>query len=35
MAQGIDRIKQLFEIRAPKKSAVVAPFDGKIIFSEK
>jgi len=35
MAQGIDRIKQLFEVRSPKKPAVVAPFDGKVIFSEK
>jgi len=35
MSQGIDRIKQLFEIRAPKKSAVVAPFDGTVTFSEK
>jgi hypothetical protein len=35
MSQGIDRIKQLFEMRAPKKPAVVAPFDGTIHFSEK
>jgi hypothetical protein len=35
MSQGIDRIKQLFEIREPKKPAVVAPFDGIISFSEK
>lgn len=35
MSQGIDRVKQLFEVRAPKKSAVVAPFDGVISFSEK
>ena len=35
MSQGIDRIKQLFEVRSPKKPAVVAPFDGKIMLSEK
>ena len=35
MSQGIDRIKQLFEMRAPKKPAVVAPFDWVIHFSEK
>jgi hypothetical protein len=35
MSQGIDRIKQLFEVRPPKKPAVVAPFDGKIMLSEK
>jgi len=27
MSQGIDRVTQLFEVRTPKKSAVVAPFD--------
>ncbi len=32
MAQGIDRIKQLFEVRPPKKPAVVAPFDGTVSF---
>lgn len=32
MSQGIDRIKQLFEVRKPKKPAVVAPFDGSITF---
>ena len=35
MSQGIDRITQLFEVRPPKKSAVVAPFDWTISFSEK
>ncbi|HRX63785.1 MAG TPA: DNA-directed RNA polymerase subunit beta' [Candidatus Absconditabacterales bacterium] len=35
MSQGIDRIKQLFEVRAPKKPAVVAPFDGVVRFTEK
>ena len=34
-ASGIDRIKQLFEVRAPKKPAVVAPFDWVIHFTEK
>lgn len=34
MSQGIDRIKQLFEIRAPKHPAVIAPFDGTIMYSE-
>lgn len=35
LAQGIERIKQLFEIRNPKKPAIIAPFDGTIHFSEK
>lgn len=34
MAQGIDRVKQLFEVRSPKNPAIVAPFDGVISFSE-
>lgn len=34
MTQGIDRIKQLFEIRTPKNPAIVAPFDGVVRFSE-
>ena len=34
MAQGIDRVKQLFEARTPKNPAIVAPFDGTIAFSE-
>jgi DNA-directed RNA polymerase subunit beta' len=34
MATGIDRIKQLFEVRAPKNPAIVAPFDGKLEFEE-
>lgn len=35
MSQGIDRVTQLFEVRKPKKTAVVAPFDGTVFFSEK
>lgn len=35
MSHGIERIKQLFEVRKPKNPAVIAPFDGKISFSEK
>jgi len=35
MTQGIDRIKQLFEIRAPKNPAVIAPFDGDVSIVEK
>lgn len=35
MSQGIDRVTQLFEVRTPKKSAVVAPFDWVVSFSEK
>ena len=31
---GIDRIKQLFEVRAPKHPAIIAPFDGTIEFEE-
>jgi DNA-directed RNA polymerase subunit beta' len=34
MATGIDRIKQLFEVRAPKNPAIVAPFDGILDFEE-
>ena len=34
MAQGVDRIKQLFEVRAPKNPAIIAPFDGKVSFYE-
>jgi DNA-directed RNA polymerase subunit beta' len=34
MATGIDRIKQLFEVRAPKNPAIVAPFDGILEFEE-
>lgn len=33
-ARGIDRIKQLFEVRAPKHPAIIAPFDGTIDFEE-
>jgi hypothetical protein len=31
---GIDRVKQLFEVRDPKNPAVIAPFDGKISIYE-
>jgi len=34
ITHGIDRVKQLFEVRPPKTPAVVAPFDGTIFFSE-
>lgn len=34
IATGIDRIKQLFEVRPPKNPAVIAPFDGTIDFEE-
>ncbi len=34
MAQGIDRVKQLFEVRAPKVPAIVAPHDGTVSFRE-
>ncbi len=34
ITHGIDRVKQLFEVRAPRNPAVVAPFDGNIYFSE-
>ncbi len=32
--QGIDRVKQLFEVRDPKTPAIIAPFDGKVSFYE-
>lgn len=34
ITHGIDRVKQLFEVRPPKTPAVVAPFDWTIHFSE-
>ena len=34
MTQGIDRVKQLFEVRAPKSPAIIAPFDGVLSFYE-
>ncbi len=34
MTQGVDRIKQLFEVRSPSLPAVVAPFDGTVSFYE-
>ncbi len=34
LATGIERIKQLFEIRLPKNPAIIAPFDGTIHYSE-
>ncbi len=35
MTQSIDRIAQLFEVRKPKNPAVIAPFDGKVTYTEK
>lgn len=34
VTQGIRRVEELFEVRKPKKSAIVAPFDGKIVTTE-
>jgi len=34
VTQGIRRVEELFEVRKPKKSAIVAPFDGKIFTTE-
>jgi hypothetical protein len=34
MTQGIERIKQLFEIRMPKNPAVITPFDGTVSYHE-
>ncbi len=31
---GIDRVKQLFEVRDPKTPAIIAPFDGKVSLYE-
>ncbi len=31
---GIDRVKQLFEVRDPKTPAIITPFDGKVSFYE-
>jgi hypothetical protein len=35
MAQGIDRVKQLFEVRKPKTAAIIAAYDGVVRFYEK
>lgn len=34
MTQGIKRIEELFEVRNPKKPAIVAPFDGTVLIHE-
>jgi DNA-directed RNA polymerase subunit beta' len=34
MTQGIRRVEELFEIRKPKKAAIVAPFDGVVSITE-
>lgn len=34
MSQGIDRVKQLFEVRTPKNPAIIAPYDGTVSFRE-
>jgi len=34
MTQGVDRIKQLFEVRPPSLPAIVSPFDGTVSFFE-
>ena len=34
MTQGIKRIEELFEVRNPKKPAIVAPFDGTLYAYE-
>jgi DNA-directed RNA polymerase subunit beta' len=34
MTNGIKRIEQLFEVRNPKKPAVIAPFDGTVSIEE-
>jgi hypothetical protein len=34
MTQGVDRIKQLFEVRSPSLPAIVSPFDGVVSFYE-
>lgn len=34
ITQGIRRIEELFEIRKPKKAAIVAPFDGTVELME-
>ena len=34
MTQGIKRVEELFEVRNPKKPAVIVPFDGTISIIE-
>lgn len=31
---GIKRVEELFEVRTPKKPAIIVPFDGKIVVQE-
>lgn len=34
MTQGIKRVEELFEVRNPKKPAVIVPFDGTLKVHE-
>lgn len=34
MTQGIKRVEELFEVRNPKKPAIVVPFDGTVVLHE-
>jgi len=34
MTNGIKRVEELFEVRNPKKPAVIAPFDGTAKYVE-
>lgn len=34
MTQGIKRVEELFEVRNPKKPAIVVPFDGTVVVHE-
>ncbi|MBP6256482.1 hypothetical protein KA405_01890 [Patescibacteria group bacterium] len=34
MTQGIKRIEELFEVRNPKKPAIIVPFDGTVFIYE-
>jgi DNA-directed RNA polymerase subunit beta' len=34
MTQGVKRVEELFEVRNPKKPAIIVPFDGTVAVHE-
>ena len=34
MTQGVKRVEELFEVRNPKKPAIIVPFDGTVVIQE-
>lgn len=35
VTQGVKRVEELLEVRKPKRSAIIAPFDGVVKLEEK